>query len=363
MDMAKQIIFKLTAVALGFALALCAGELALRIFAPQLTGPVQNVYHPQLGLIPVPNQHGRRVYPGVYDYTYTNNSAGLRGSKEYSYRKVAGYRILALGDSFAYGVGVEDDQTFSSVLERKLSGAGGAVEVINAGNPGKGTDYALTFFQHYGRRYDPDLTVLCFFSNDFLDNGRSEYYDVGEDGTINIKEPEIGIIAKKSFILRHPAAFNAYSRLISWSHLVNFSKQSVFNLHTRAKQKKRVGTMDVDDIINRNRKLTGTFISHLKKEVENSGSDFVVFFIPLDTEVLLYREKQELSDREKDLMSIVEALDATFFSLTPVLGESEKSVDRFYFRKEGHWKPAGHRAAAEFMARHVEKRLEKKTSR
>ncbi len=47
-----------------------------------------------------------------------------------------------------------------------------SVEVMNAGCPGKGTDYELKSFQTVGRKFHPDLTVLGFFGNDFQDNDR-----------------------------------------------------------------------------------------------------------------------------------------------------------------------------------------------
>ncbi len=47
-----------------------------------------------------------------------------------------------------------------------------AAEVVNAGCPGKGTDYELKLFQTLGAGLKPEVTVLCFFANDFLDNAR-----------------------------------------------------------------------------------------------------------------------------------------------------------------------------------------------
>jgi hypothetical protein len=40
---------------------------------------------------------------------------------------------MFLGDSFTYGVGVNDDQTFCYLVEKQLLAMGLKVEVINAG--------------------------------------------------------------------------------------------------------------------------------------------------------------------------------------------------------------------------------------
>jgi hypothetical protein len=134
----KNILTNLSVIVTGLMVALAIGEIGVRIISPQRTGPVEFAAHPELGDIMFPNQKGRRTLPGVYDYTYSNNSLGFRGSREYGDRKSC-CRIMVLGDSMTYGVGVNDDQTFASRLEKDLSASNGPVEVINAGSAGKGT--------------------------------------------------------------------------------------------------------------------------------------------------------------------------------------------------------------------------------
>ena len=109
------------------------------------------------------------------------NSKGLR-DEEYEYAKPPGvYRILVLGDSFAWGYGVEQGNNFSDQLEELLnkSAAGNLVEVINAGVSGYGTDQELLLLEREGMKYQPDLVLVAFATNDFtLDNksGRHGYY-------------------------------------------------------------------------------------------------------------------------------------------------------------------------------------------
>src|SRR4051812_31708204 len=109
----KRFVKRATAVALSLGLTLGPCEIALRLFWPQPTGPVQFVFDPVRGAIPTPNQKGRRVVPGVFAYTFANSSLGLRGPEIGPKVK---RRILLLGDSFTYGFGVNDDQTFADRL-------------------------------------------------------------------------------------------------------------------------------------------------------------------------------------------------------------------------------------------------------
>lgn len=115
----KNLLLKIISVVAGFIIALGIAEIGVRIISPQWTGPVEFAADPVLGDIMFPNRQGRRTLPGVYDYTYHNNSLGLRGTREYGEKK-SGCRILLLGDSLTYGIGVNDDQTFGSLMEKAL---------------------------------------------------------------------------------------------------------------------------------------------------------------------------------------------------------------------------------------------------
>jgi lysophospholipase L1-like esterase len=74
-------------------------------------------------------------------------------------------RILVVGDSFAFGWGVEDDETFSAVLARALA-RDAPVEVINAGVPGYSTDQYWLFLRERGFALAPDLVLLVECGND-----------------------------------------------------------------------------------------------------------------------------------------------------------------------------------------------------
>lgn len=98
----------------------------------------------------------------------TINRRGYRGP-EHPYARPAGRtRVVMLGDSIAYGAGVQDGQTFSALLESR----GERFDVVNLAVGGYGTDQELIRLEREGLRYAPDVVVLhfCLFS-DFADNG------------------------------------------------------------------------------------------------------------------------------------------------------------------------------------------------
>jgi lysophospholipase L1-like esterase len=75
-------------------------------------------------------------------------------------------RVLVLGDSFSYGVGVEDDQTYCARLAALAPG----LEVINAGVNGYGTGQQLLALREEGPALQPAIVVVGFFWNDLEDN-------------------------------------------------------------------------------------------------------------------------------------------------------------------------------------------------
>jgi len=106
------------------------------------------------------------------------NSDGLR-DREHAKAKPAGtVRIAVLGDSFSEAMHVPMEQTFWSLLERKLQECdafpGKRVEVINFGVSGYGTAQELMTLRQKVWDYSPDLVVLAFTTyNDIYDNSRA----------------------------------------------------------------------------------------------------------------------------------------------------------------------------------------------
>ncbi|MBX7168857.1 MAG: SGNH/GDSL hydrolase family protein [Pirellulales bacterium] len=113
---------------------------------------------------------------------YQINSQGLHGP-EVSVAKPAGViRVLGLGDSFTFGQGVREPDTFLRQLEGLLNqGHGGDArfEVLNAGVQGYNTRDEVVYFERQWLTFDPDLVIIQFYLNDaysdytFLNHGQT----------------------------------------------------------------------------------------------------------------------------------------------------------------------------------------------
>ena len=123
-------------------------------------------YDSLLGWVHEPGQEGIFETPQFRTVVRINEN-GLRDRPHSYERKNDVERILVLGDSFAWGYGVEESERFSQLLEKSLD-----VEVINAGVSGYSTDQELLWYRNEGIKYETDLVILVLAGNDVGDNDR-----------------------------------------------------------------------------------------------------------------------------------------------------------------------------------------------
>jgi hypothetical protein len=105
---------------------------------------------------------------------YRINSDGFRDG-EYARPKPEGvFRILVLGDSVAFGYGVDQRQSFPKQMEEQLATAlaaakGERIEVLNLGVSGYNPYTQLALLEDVGPAYQPDLVLVQFCINDLND--------------------------------------------------------------------------------------------------------------------------------------------------------------------------------------------------
>ncbi len=127
-------------------------------------------------LAPRASEEGFLFPPGVsfpyqtpeFSHSAVINSLGFR-DREWPLEKTdATIRILAIGDSFTFGMGVELEYTWTKVLEKMLQARGHQVEIANLGKPG--TDpfsYAETAKKAVPL-LNPDIVLVAILQGDDL---------------------------------------------------------------------------------------------------------------------------------------------------------------------------------------------------
>lgn len=113
-----------------------------------------------------------RSETGEFVNTVETNSAGFRDAEHACKKNAGAFRIFAMGDSFAFGGGVELRESCLYVLETMLNQRAGShprVEIIKAGIPRFYPETERLLLDHYGKKYDPDLILVFFPPNDIAD--------------------------------------------------------------------------------------------------------------------------------------------------------------------------------------------------
>jgi hypothetical protein len=113
------------------------------------------------------------------------NGQGFRGPSFARTKGRTTSRILMLGDSFGFGVGVDEPHIVSSRLADLVNAdheltRGNRVDVLNLSISGYSTDQEILTFEAEGAPLDPDVVVLLMCDNDFEGNMQgfaySRYY-------------------------------------------------------------------------------------------------------------------------------------------------------------------------------------------
>lgn len=109
---------------------------------------------------------GEFVYTGHWLRTppvlHEANSEGYRGRvlpRGTSKRP----RIALIGDSFTYGVGVANENTFATRLDKAF---GNRVDVINFGIPGLNLPEIIEQYEYFARAWKPAVVLVFLYSND-----------------------------------------------------------------------------------------------------------------------------------------------------------------------------------------------------
>ena len=157
----QRIYFWIKVVFVNFLLFVLVGEIQFRVADPWLAKvglfgdkqtPANLTPH-----IPVGGSLGR------------TNSQGFRDLERQFERTSDAPRIVALGDSYTYGVGVLYDQSFTTLVERGLQEENPGIEIVNLGVPGWETLTEYHLLKTYGIRFSPDFVMLNFFvGNDIV---------------------------------------------------------------------------------------------------------------------------------------------------------------------------------------------------
>jgi lysophospholipase L1-like esterase len=151
----------------GLAASLALLELGVRVFD---VGPTFHVVYREIVRASDDPALGYELRPGARDGPDRISATGLRDGEHPLAKPPGVFRILAVGDSVTYGLGLPRDAAWPAVLERILNERArpGAprFEVLNLGVPGYHVEQVVGRLAALGLAHQPDLVVYGYVLND-----------------------------------------------------------------------------------------------------------------------------------------------------------------------------------------------------
>src|SRR5262249_13452048 len=121
----------------------------------------------------------RRVERPEFSVDVRLNALGFRERRLPSPKPPGVLRVVALGDSFTQGFGVQEQQAWPRRLETLLDARRpGRYEVVNLGVPGTNPRDYLDHLRDPGLAYDPDVVLVTVMGNDVQDRLVQREFDV-----------------------------------------------------------------------------------------------------------------------------------------------------------------------------------------
>ncbi|NOR64398.1 MAG: hypothetical protein GQ468_00090 [Candidatus Scalindua sp.] len=367
-------------------------EIAIRIFDPQSDLRRRDLffrYEPFIGTEGIPNKKG--VYATrSYKTTIELNNEGFRDYDHDKLNTQEKFRIIALGDSFTFGNGVNNDQVYVKVLEKCNSG----IETINMGGPGENPQTSFKMYMSRGLEYEHNIVMLGIFMGRDLptyhpkDNDSPPKWGFDSEGNFvligkMLSQVEVDKIRKNSEDRYSPTkSRNLRKRISYWlvrhiqlltfidnyrDYFSNVLKGSF--LYTKIFNTFDAENKGSDVVPNYCRKKEPPDMDYgwrlLSKTLETmndyagqAGAQLYVVFIPFEfqsSEILYERSIRkygrdpsefDLEKPNRKLAQLCESLEIAYLDLLPAVKEAVSNGYKLYFIRDGHLNVDGHNFAA-----------------
>jgi SGNH hydrolase-like domain, acetyltransferase AlgX len=340
------------------------GELLLRFEQHRRMG--KNVYEPpnlfrydaELGWALTPNWQGTHRQR-EFQVQYTIDELGFRADAQQVSGR-SGKRHVFVGDSFTFGLGVNDSETFVHIL----NGGGETNTYLNCAVPGFSTDQELLLVERDILNLRPDVVdLVVYLGNDLFDNelpvplqaARAKpYAELGPTGLVfkNIPVPlTTSSIAEARMNLARVVLGDDYCRnSVRW-RLENTS--AVLQLLGEKVFPVRMKREELDARFARPRELFFAIVERTRKASEDKGATLNLILLPGRSFV---EEPRTISAQFQDclreqIVNEARKLGYKVIDLASALRVAhQESHGKYFFPNDGHLNPDGHRIVAQMLA-------------
>jgi lysophospholipase L1-like esterase len=309
------------------------------------------------------------------------NEQGFRGPA-YGPRG-ATRRIVALGDSFVWGFGVEEDEIFSAVLAR----ATGA-EVVNAGVSGYGPDQCLLSWREHAATWAPDdVFLFVTLANDLDDIASTERYGyakpafrLGAGGELELTGVPVPAVdwAVASRPLPVRVKQSRGRAILDRSALFTLAAEALARTAWAGPPLAAAGLVPgggadsplvldmrpASPVVEQQWRLLAAILRALAEDVKSHGARLAVVAVPAADEVYDDRWARRVAhatsgadvvlDRTEPgrrLAALARETGVHAIDLLPELQRAGRSDRRLYYAVNHHWTASGHRLVAEVLAK------------
>ncbi|MDJ1177472.1 SGNH/GDSL hydrolase family protein [Roseofilum sp. BLCC_M91] len=294
--------------------------------------------------------YGRfRGKPFSKHYDFTLNSQGYK-DLEFETKKAAGiYRIIGIGDSFAFGV-VPYEENYYTLVEEQLQAHHQSVELYNFGIPNLNPKDYLALLVNEGLNYNPDMIILSFFlGNDFLDS---------QDR--NLSQPLYTYSYVASFVKflwdlqkSYEGQFELPENMVYEDDMKVFTDENYLKMEMRRSKifmKNNPGFGQTFD-------YAMQFIDRINEIAKRENIEFLVVIIPDEVQVNMELQNQvvaglDMQPEEFDfalpnrlMAEKLSSLNINYLDLLEPF-QTTSQTTRLYRPNDSHWNIAGNRLAA-----------------
>ena len=309
-----------------------------------------------------PNYSGYQSVAGKNFFLKTNNF-GFRDNRDYSLETEKDRkRIILLGDSFAFGNGIDLNETFAEILRKKFNES---IDIINLGVPGYDINNEYMIYEKIGKRYNPDLVIIQFTTNDW--SPKKIITDQNGMKKINISQAthvsSMGFLvssSNKDGILRRVHLSLLYN-VKSYSFVYSNLRESL-NTLVRSYFKRQVPLEFSNPSLEEYKSAYEFYHSTVKTLKEETNGNLLIFLGPFEDEVMGTDRLTEFYgtiypidpyQTKGDVKKIAEELNVTVIEL-------KSNESDIYIPLDGHWNAKGHKEVAETLYLEIKEFLNKK---
>lgn len=339
---AIKIVYSILLIVIISIISLLLGEITIRIY--HFFNPLFIFYDDSYNRF--------RGKPFSDDWDFKLNSQGFKDT-EFSQKNDQTYRILGIGDSFAYGV-VPYQDNYLTLLESQLQEEGLNIEVFNMGIPSIGPKDYLSLLIREGLQFQPDMVLLSFFiGNDVLESHRqAKWYSYSYLAslfhymlTIRPKNEGRIIHGKNVYCDECPA----------------FDQDTYLNIE---KDRSLIYVTDNKDVLPFFHEALD-YLNQIQNICRKKGIEFVVVIIPDEVQInaslqkkireqlLIQANRWNIILPNERLTTKLKEMGIDNLDLYPYFLK-EAQLQNLYRPQDTHWNIAGNRLAADIINNHIQ---------